>query len=172
MHNSNGKNNNVENALNLFMEKVKEQDKTFAKKNSRNDEIKKEKNKILLPIKKLLAQMMEYQVFVKNAKSFEPGNGGVEMSPVLLQVFEDDSSPSWSPGNSIFLENPVEMEIAVLNRADRIKFDGVIIIRCSSPHPKADLFKHPFKNADEACLKLAEFLAENVVRIEAPPKQK
>ncbi len=168
--NNDKKNSGIENALALFINKVKEQDENFAKKNSRSDEIKKEKNKILLPIKKFLAQMMEYQVFVKSAKIFDPNNGSLEFPPVLFQVFEDNSSPSWSPGNSIFLENPAEIEIAVLNRNDRIKNDGLIVIKCSSPHPKDALFKHYFKNADEACLRLAEFLAESVVRIEAPPK--
>lgn len=148
----------VENAFNRFLTTVADNRTRAQREQRRNERIIHDKDLKLIPVRQLLKRFVDLNVVVANASRHRRGET-IIAPPVSLAVTEGASSPSWAPGNSLFLDHPAELEIAIPNDKD-IPEQGVIVIRCSSDHPDAAMFNGPFRSIDEACLMLAEFLAK------------
>ena len=116
-------------------------------------------------IKKLLKNLVDMKIEVYPTESYARNFTKVSreaLEPVLFEVYQNESSGSWRPGISLFFDNPAEIEIAVPNEHQESEL-GYIIIRCTTPHPHADLLNNRiFKNADEACMALSNFLSESL----------
>lgn len=149
----------VEIAFNRFLTTVVDNRTRAQREQRRNEEIIHKKDLQLVPVRKLLKRFMDLNVVVANASRYRRGEITIA-PPVSLAVTEGASSPSWAPGNSLFLDHPAELEIAIPNDKD-IADQGVIVIRCSSDHPDSAMFNGPFRSIEEACLILAEFLAKH-----------
>lgn len=150
----------VDVAFNKFLHTVEDRHVRQARIARLNEEIVLQKNKHLIPLRKLLKRLMDLNLVVTNSARHAGGIVSPNTAPVSLQVHEGDSSPTWAPGISLFLEHPAELEIAVPNEKD-VKELGLVVIRCSTHHPDSSLFNGPFHTSGAACEALAEFLARN-----------
>lgn len=127
----------------------------------------RQKDLQLIPIRKLLKRLVDLNLVVSNASRYAGGIVPTNTAPVSLAVTEGPSSPSWAPGNSLYLEHPAELEIAIPNDKDT-EDQGIVVIRCSTDHPDSSLFNGPFRNIGDACEALAEFLARNTEHMNSP----
>lgn len=155
----------IDRAVDNFLEKAKNKKKIEQIKKNNEQKIIEEKNVKLRPIKKLLKKFvdMNIMVFPKESYARNFNRSSIEtFSPVLFEVYQDPSSGTWSPGVSVFFDNPAEVEIAIPND-DQIEDMGEIIIRCASNHPAADILnKRVFRSVEDACMALSNFLSESI----------
>lgn len=136
--------------------------------NKRNDQAKRliaEKNQILIPIRKLLLKLMNAGLYVNNNGQHDYHLVSRNFAPQLFVVYENESSPHYQPGSSIYFDHPVAVEIAVPNVKDRQQ-EGLIKISCAGIHPNGNLLVGPFYTAEEACSALVRFLSSSTIRIE------
>jgi hypothetical protein len=151
----------------LFLRRFQERDRLQSRRQDTNQRLVEEKNRALIPVRKLLKLLIDAGVQVNHESACRSKATGRSFPPQPLQVFENESSSRWRPGSSIFLEHPAVLEIAVSNHPNRAN-DGLIRISCGSPHPDAHLLVGPFATAAAAVHALAEFLARSTVRIDRP----
>lgn len=130
--------------------------------------IVQDKQKILLPVREFLHKLMDLGVVVANADRFGALRH-LAASPQHFEVYENDSSPSWEPGVSLFFDHPGKVEISVPNKTDIPQW-GLVVIRCVTPVPDNDILEGPFRTAQQACEALAEFLSRHTERIGKAPK--
>jgi len=154
----------VEVAFATFLSQMRKKENEKKVKERTEKEIVLQKSKVLVPIRKLLKRFEDLGIIVKNAQSFEKELVVLNREPVLFRVYEDPSSPLWSPGYSVFLDHPAVVEIAVPNDHQKSEH-GVVVIKCSSDHPDSFLLCGPFRRIDEACNALANFLAKNTDQV-------
>lgn len=154
-----------EQALAEFFSVVDKRQQQEEKRQETSKRVIAEKNAILIPLRKMLARLQEAGVFVHHNAFYDYSLTHRIQAPQELKVWENESSPLWQPGSSIYLDHPAVMEIAVCNPKDR-DTDGLIRISCTTPHPQANLLSGPFHTAEEACLALARFLAQSTIRVE------
>ena len=152
-------------AMENFLRKAKNKEKIDTLKKENEKKIIIAKHERLKPIKKLLKNFVDMKIEVYPTESYARNFTKVSreaLEPVLFEVYQNESSGSWRPGISLFFDNPAEIEIAVPNEHQESEL-GYIIIRCTTPHPHADLLNNRiFKNADEACMALSNFLSESL----------
>lgn len=151
----------------LFLRRFQERERIQSRRQDTNLRLVEEKNRALIPIRKLLKVLIDAGVQVTHESACRSKATGRSYPPQPLQVFENVSSSHWRPGSSIFMEHPAVLEIAVSNYPNRAA-EGLIRIACSSPHPDAHLLTGPFANAEVAVKALAEFLARSTVRVDRP----
>lgn len=154
-------------AASEFFFLVKSKVDKLTKTEEHNKKIVADKNHILIPIRKLLKKLVESGVYVENYASYDFNAKIRHYAPQELKVWENESSPHWQPGNSIYLDHPAMIEIAVTNMNQREK-EGLISISCTTYHPNSNLLRGPFRDVEQACMALIKFLGESVVRIERP----
>lgn len=124
----------------------------------RNDALAAQKAQTLIPIRQLIQELVDLGVRVRHAHASR-GNGNSQPDQ-LLEPYENESSESWLPGTSIYLDHPAQIEIAVPN-PHQVEEQGVVVVRVASDHPDAAVVRGPFTDVGQACMALAEFLARN-----------
>lgn len=152
--------------LSHFLNRVQMQEKIKSRHNLRADETAAEKSKKLVPIRKLLKQIQDMGLQVQHADRYSDRNAN--LAPQKFEVFENESSPSFLPGPSLYFNHPAVVEIAIPNEWDT-GHPGIVSICCTTYHPEGSLLNGPFRNMDDACIALAEFLARSTVSISSYP---
>lgn len=156
-------------AVSEFFRLIQQQNTGVERRRKRDDEIERAKALVLTPVRQLLKALIDAGVVVRHRDSYNPG-AVRRPAPEPLKVYEDESSPTWLPGNSIMLDHPAEIEIAVPND-NHVRQEGVIVIRCMTPdHPQESLLRGPFHTVESACMALSKFLAFSTVRVTRQPK--
>ena len=163
----NNENNISDRATMEFFLQFQHRERISNKKEDVNSKILQDKNKTLIPVRKLLKRLVDAGVFVTHNAMYEPGNIIRSFPPQELTVWEAPSSPHWQPGGSLFLDHPAHIEIAI-NNGKHQECEGLIAISCTTEHPNRNLLRGPFHNTEEACMALAKFLSESTIRIERP----
>ncbi len=125
-----------------------------------DQEITEQKDQALVPVRRLLKQIVDMNILVSNASRYAGGTQVTDLSPKTFEVSENTSSEPYRPGNSLYIDHPAELEIAVPNFQEQ-EAKGVVVILCSTDHPKKSILNGPFRSMNEACVALAEFIAEN-----------
>jgi len=160
--------NSIDKAFNSFISQAQTKKKREEEISRINAKIVAEKDQILNPIRQLLQRLVELNIWVYDKNKFErtlPRTDGDKLPPRLFEVFEDPSSPTWLPGNSIYIEHPADIEIAVVSEQHREK-QGLIIITCKE-NPYANILTNRiFRDVDSACMALSEFLSKNLVNVD------
>jgi len=121
-------------------------------------EISQKKDEELIPVRQLLKQMVDMNILVSNSARFAGGTKGPDIAPKSFRGSKNKPAPPYLPGNSLYIDHPANLEIAVPNQLDK-DTKGVVVIHCSTEHPKKYLLNGPFHTMQEACLALAEFIA-------------
>lgn len=150
---------------NIFQSSVLNEIQELNKKKSLTSQYEREvamtKKKQLAPVIEFLDMFVKSQIYVKHRDHYVLHSHSIE--PQLFSFFIGDSSKSWSPGVSIFIEHP-EIEIAIPNNKD----EGVIVIFISSHHPDSFLINQKFTNMESAIRALGNFLGRCAVKIDKP----
>lgn len=157
----------VEKAFDEFMKVFEDKASRHQVRSSFEERVVTEKNKTLQPVRLLLKKLMDLGLVVHHSDRFMRHRSSETPTPQLFEVYENQSSPSWYPGISLFFDHPAQVEIAIPNHDEHDK--GVVIIRSTSEHPEAHLLHQRFQTVDDACLALSTFLAHNTVRLERAP---
>lgn len=154
--------------LEHFLQRVRWQEQVKSQNNQQSAETSEEKSRKLVPIRKLLKQIQDMGLMVHHQDRYSNRLGN---SPAQrFQVFENESSPSFLPGPSLFFNHPAMVEIAIPNEWDT-NHPGAIAICCTTHHPESPLLSGPFRSIDDACVALAEFLARSTVSISSHPSE-
>ena len=156
-----------DNAALFFAEQFSSIKHGSTKSRERDDRIVEEKSALLIPIRMMLKKLMDAEVYVTNNAVHDTSLRTKTYAPKKLDVWEAQSSPTWIPGGSIFLDHPAQLEIAVTNHTKKEK-NKKIIISCVDDHPKKYLFQSSFDTPELACKALAEFLSHSTVDIKRP----
>lgn len=158
-------------ALENFLKKAKAKINNDKVKKEMEKRITEEKELQLKSIKKLLKSFIDMKLQVHPTESYSrhiSRHSREHLPPVIFDVYRNESSPSWSPGISIYFDDPAEVEIAIPN-SGQAQDQGVIILRCSTYHPEADLLNGKiFKTIDEACMALSNFLLSSMAEVNVP----
>lgn len=125
------------------------------------------KNKHLIPLRQFLHGLSQCGVHVPHGAMHDPMAISRHMNTQPFTVQEGESSPSWKPGISLYIDHPAPIEIAISN-PDREMSDGLIVISCPDFHPKRNLLHGPFRNVDDAIAALSQFLVDTTVRVDRP----
>lgn len=144
---------------NSVLNEIQEQNKKKSLTSQYEREVASAKKKQLAPVQEFLQMFVDSQIYVKHCDYYTSKNH----EPQLFSFFLGDSSKSWSPGVSIFIEHP-EIEIAIPNN----KHDGQIVIFISSHHPDSFLISQKFTTMESAIKSLGSFLGRCVVKIDKP----
>lgn len=144
---------------NSVLNEIQEQNKKKSLTSQYEREVATVKKKQLAPVEEFLNMFVDSQIYVKHCDYYTSKN----TEPKLFSFFWGDSSKTWSPGVSIFIEHP-EIEIAIPNHKD----DGSVIIFISSHHPDSFLINQKFTNMESAIKALGSFLGRCVIKIEKP----
>lgn len=143
----------------------KEKKKTLVSQEERRiAQLKKDK---LQPIEKFLQKFVDLEVSVHhsdkyaNTKSSIPGDQ-------KFSFYYVDSSKTWSPGISIWIDHPAVMEIAIPNNPQE---EGIVVIKVASHHPDSYLLEQVFHSYESACQAIGRFLAKNTVSVGKDPKK-
>lgn len=161
----NNENDIADSAFEEFFSLVEKRQHEESKRNEQAKRIIAEKNQILIPIRKLLFKLMNAGLYVNNSGQHDYHLISRSFAPQLFVVYENESSPHYQPGSSIYFDHPVAVEIAVPNAKDRDQ-EGIIKISNSTPHPNGNLLVGPFRTTEEACTALVRFLSSSTIRIE------
>lgn len=155
----------IDEAQALFVARCKQQKSKQAKSNASSQRIKQVKDLQLQPFRKLLKRLVDMRIMVHHSAHHEfPGK-----PPQQFSVYENESSESFRPGNSLYFDHPAQVEIAILTNANQTK--EVVKIMCASPHPQSGLLQGPFLSARDAAMALSEFISVNTVCVEAMPDE-
>lgn len=155
----------ADNAFNEFFNLLHKKTSHDNKRSETNKRIIAEKNEILIPIRKLLARLMDVGLFVEHQGHFDPLLTTKNFAPQEFKVWENESSPHFQPGSSIYFDHPIAIEIAVPNMKER-EAEGIIKINCSTPHPLSKLLSGPFFTPEDACAALVQVLSRTTIRVE------
>ena len=162
MEKDNQNNEVVKKSLGSFQKIIKEKEKREKIYNKHNGQKMEQKEKSLLPMRMMLKKIVDAGLIVNNANCYHLSLKNLEDQE--FKVYEADSSPSWRPGTSLYIDHPARIEIAVPNN---VKKEGELIIRFSSEHPDANDFNgRVFNTSQDACKAFASFLANHMAAFE------
>lgn len=150
----------------VFLNNVESQEKQKNIVEKNKEEIRREKNLILMPIKLLLKRIEDTGVMVWDSQRFSRGmlkSDARKLPARQLKVYEDESGPMCQPGKSLYLKHPADIEISVPNDKDKEK-NGLIQISCSE-NPHKGIFNKTFRNVEDACEAIVDFLSKNTISI-------
>lgn len=150
----------VDSAFQKFLDTLGERNSREQRRKMAEQEIINAKDRALIPMRQLLKRLVDMNLIVSNAGRFDTGRFYENPAPVSFEVAESESSPRWRPGNSLYLDHPAEIEIAIPNQSDQGDL-GVVIITCTTDHPDKSMLQGPFRTMGQACEALAEFLARS-----------
>ena len=156
-------------AVEEFLERFHSRERLAGRQRHNREKTISAKSEMLIPMRKMLKHLVDAQVYVTHHAMHEQGHTARNITaPQQLLVYESESSPRWQPGESLFLDHPARIEIAIPNTHQR-QHEGVVVVACSTPHPHDYLLRGPFVTMEEACVALARFLSESTVRIDSDP---
>ena len=157
-----------QNAVDIFYEILKQKTVEERRKESNEYKIIQQKNSIIIPIKKMLKTLMDNGVHVHSYTKFAVGELQIDHEAKKLKVYEGESAPHWAPGNSLYIEDPAQIEIAITNPSQRAK-EGLIVFAITSEHPDSYILNGPFHDVSQACIALAKFLSLNTMHVTGKP---
>lgn len=149
-------------AFEEFLRTIQAQESEARRRAHLAEQERDRKSELLIPVRQFLLELVKIGVVVTHSSKYE---GRASEPPVPLEPYENESSPRWSPGISIFLDHPAAIEISIPNH----EAEGVVQIHVSSKHPRTELLRGPFDSMEEACRALSRFLALDTTRVERPP---
>ena len=147
-----------------FRDKLAEMNRQQDHQRLADHEMTEKKDRELIPVRKLLQQIVEMNIQVSNASRWDGGTRVTDLTPKPFQVSENKSSDPYLPGNSLYIDHPAAIEIAVPNPREQEE-KGVVVILCSTDHPHKSMLNGPFRSMDAACIALADFIAENTEHV-------
>lgn len=150
----------VDSAFHKFLETLGERNSRDQRRRITVAEIVNAKDRKLIPMRQLLKRLRDMNLVVSNSARWTGGMTSTNLAPASFDVTEGPSSPRWLPGNSLYMDHPAELEIAIPNQKDQDEV-GVVVITCATQHPDQDLLHGPFRDIRQACEALAEFIARN-----------
>lgn len=156
-------------ALKEFLQAFEDRKKKEAQRVSVEMRQVERKRRILAPIKELLDKFVDLGLVVSDARIGAP-NVPLNTTQVF-SFYEGVSSPAWSPGVSLFLDHPAEIEIAIPNDIDADKM-GVVCIRMVSMHKDRQMLEKKFTTVESAKDAIARFLGKNALAIKKDPRKK
>lgn len=160
-------------AILIFMQEFNDKKKQEKLNTSSNTIREDRKKKKLEPIKAFLDQLQQSKLKVANNKytSIAPVKSDNNNEDMIFLYKEIKSSPSWSPGISLFFEHPIETEIAIPNDYDIEEF-GEVVIKTSGYHKDNHIINRKFYSIEEAKKALALFLGKNARGLEDGKQEK
>lgn len=129
-----------------------------------------EKKEILLPMAQFLNKVRNVGLMVYPFETLLLSQTQKEsVEPIQFKYFLEETSNNIKydlvhPGPLIIINDPVKIEISVINETFRKK-DGLIKISCGKNHPDFEMLSKNFDSIDEAISAISEFLAKNTVSI-------
>lgn len=154
----------VDQAFQRFLTTVGEKQARAQRRRMSEEELIEQKSKQLIPMRQFLKRLIDLGIVVSHTEQYNARFSRETPAPVSFTVTEGPSSPRWSPGVSLFLEHPAEIEIAIPGAA-HLDEDGAVVVRCSTEHPDSGILQGPFANMNEACEALADFLARSTEHV-------
>lgn len=157
--------NEAKKSFDKFKNLMNQKKQILIQDSAMEEEIRKKKNKDLIPIRQLLKQIEDMQLLVSNASRYSGGTTKTDLEPVLFRVNEKETSnnnPHLYPGRAVCFSHPADVEIAIPNESEQ-NSQGVIKINCATDHPDRGMLVRKFDSIQEACDVLAEFIAKHVV---------
>lgn len=155
--------------LNLFSKKQK----IIEKRNKNQGNVIEMKKRRLFKVKKLLDKFKDMEIVVLIQEKLYMSNYPLESIPEEAKIAFNyqviESSPTWAPGVSLYIRDPIELEIAIPNDYD-IEERGVIEIAVSSEHKDSGLFTTKFASIEDANNALAKFFAKNTIEVRNLPE--
>ncbi len=127
------------------------------------------KRQALQPIRNFLQHFVTMGLIVQHGRAGEPGVGPDEQ--VKFRFYEGESSPTWSPGVSLYFDHPAEVEIAIPNESQLEEF-GPVAIRSVTNHKDRNMLHRKFQSVDAAKDAVARFLGKNAIAIENDPRKR
>ena len=125
------------------------------------------KNRHLIPLRQFLHGLAQCGVHVPHGAMHDPMAMTRHLNPQPFFIQEGESSPTWNPGISLYIDHPAAIEIAISNPG-REALDGLVVISCPDYHPKRHLLQGPFWSVDDAISALSHFLVETTLRVDRP----
>jgi len=160
--------NGAAKAADIFFKNVIGIDEAHRNSRRQHEKALSEKDAHLIPIRQLLKKLCDARVYVIDSGVYDKTRSGrAYLPPQLFKVTEDESSPKWQPGGSLYIDHPAPLEIAVVNISNRAEY-GLIEISCTEEHPDRHILAGPFRTSEQACIAIAEFLSKSTLRIENP----
>ena len=127
------------------------------------------KRKVLNPLRDFLQKFVDLGLVVPDSGVGSPG-----VAPNATKSFsfyENESSPTWAPGVSLYFDHPAEVEISIPNDPDIEKL-GSVVIRSVTSHKDRIMLHQKFTTVAQAKDALAKFLGKNAVSIENDPRKR
>lgn len=144
-----------------FINKIEEKEKERKILDKDKQMIVQKKYESIVPVKDFLNKFRDIETKVKNSQCYDLTARTHTLEPELFDYKEDESSDAFSPGISIFILHPAEMEIAV--NLDITK-KGLYTVDVSTPHPMDYLLtQSKFYDCESLCSALAKFLRESTI---------
>jgi hypothetical protein len=156
----------IDDAEKRFLGRVAGQEKKLASGRKAASEISSIKSQKLVPLRKLLLRFVDRGIVVSHC---ERDSVASRRPAQAFLVYENESSPRFLPGVSIYFDHPAQVEIAIPNDSD-IGTLGEVVICCATPHPDSPMLQGPFRSMRDAALALADFLARNTISIDRSEK--
>jgi hypothetical protein len=128
------------------------------------------KRKTLSPLRAFLQKFVELGLVVPDSR-VGTAPGVSTNATMSFSFYESESSPSWSPGVSLYFDHPAEVEISIPNDADRPK-NGMVVIRSVTSHKDRNVLHQKFETVEQAKDALAKFLGKSAVAIENDPRKR
>lgn len=157
----------VDEAYQLFLQDYKARESRHSALAHTHERVVRDKHTRLIPMRQLLKRLVDLSVQVHHAETYSSSRR-ISQPPQPLEVYEDTSSAPWHPGQSLFLEHPAKIEIAVPN-AHQESTEGQVVIRISTEHPESHLLTRRFDSMKDACVAMARFLSFSTVKIDRIP---
>lgn len=156
---------NLDEIMSSYLSEVTEKEKKKIQTSQEDRAIAAKKRKILEPVRSFLQKFVDLEVTVNHREQYTK-NSNTFPEPQKFSFEEVDSSKSWTPGVSILINHPAEIEIAVPNHPS---LDGLVIIKVATHHPDAYILEQKFNNVESACKALAKFLGKCTLSIGKDP---
>ena len=130
-----------------------------------------EKKYVLLPIVNLFRRFVEMGLVVYNSNVYDVANNFYdkveeEGKEVFFKFSQRETIGKHAPGIDLIVRHPCKILISVPNK-NNIEKDGVVVLHVlETKCPQANLIKNKtFRTVEDACNALANFFAQNVVKI-------
>lgn len=150
-----------------YLNEFSEKEKKKILRSHEDRKITELKKQTLMPIAQFLDKFIEveavvypYNYYSKNLKM------EYITDPKPFKYCWIDSSKKWSPGVSLWIEHPAQIEIAIPNN---VNVYGEIFVHVASEHPDSYILEHKFSNVSQVCEALGIFLGKCTVAIHKHP---
>ena len=157
----------VDEAYQLFLQDYQNRQSQSKAQANVQEGLARDKHQRLIPMRQLLKRLVDLSVQVHHAESYSASRR-TSQPPQPLEIYEDQSSDPWRPGQSLFLEHPAKIEVSVPNPHQE-STEGKVVIRISTDHPHAYLLNRRFDSVKDACVAMARFLSLSTVKIDRIP---